>query len=213
MFSRVALSRVSSFLIFPSLLVSQLMNLRLRSVYPSVRVKLPSDPFRAVDIHLGPQPSPSTRTPRSLSSKRAYRQLHPFQLTVKNVRPLPRRRGESRTTDDAVLVPPVRLGFPPALLPLDTSLDSTLASLGIKSGDSIIVAESSEPTPAVSAPPVRVVTNASSAPAASTVKPTSGAVTYEEVDGGYLVLRVSIILENEMHPSDMSPQVVPDDNS
>ncbi|GAA5822990.1 hypothetical protein JCM11251_004449 [Rhodosporidiobolus azoricus] len=120
----------------------------------------------------------------------------------------------------------IRTGFPPKPLDPASSPSATLASLGLKSGDTIIVAEG-----AGGAPPAQASTSATSAPSTSSssipqkrpVSPSavpsasaaarkvptpqpvvappkasvaSAAPQFVEVDGGYLVLRV-----------------VPDDNS
>ncbi|GAA6016904.1 hypothetical protein JCM11491_006908 [Sporobolomyces phaffii] len=93
----------------------------------------------------------------------------------------------------------LRTGFPPKAVQAAIAQDSLLSSLGIRSGDTIIVSELPEsivaPTPALRAPSPRVATQSTSyAP-----PPASGPSSLPpsvEVDGGHLVLRV-----------------VPDDNS
>ncbi|GAA5905068.1 ubiquitin-specific protease OTU1 [Sporobolomyces salmoneus] len=101
----------------------------------------------------------------------------------------------------------LRTGFPPKPFATDTSPETSLSSLGIRSGDSIIVAQSAAQNPKSSssstAPPPPVVNSPVPSPAPSLPRQpvaSSGASSsspqFVEVDGGFLVLRV-----------------VPDDNS
>ncbi|GAA5826085.1 hypothetical protein JCM5353_004208 [Sporobolomyces roseus] len=102
----------------------------------------------------------------------------------------------------------LRTGFPPKLIDTSTSKDLPLSTIGIRSGDTIIVAESSstaatnssKPSPSpLAAPPPAVVSTPHSAAVATHPSParapaapqaSSNSPQFVEVDGGYLVLRV-----------------------
>ena len=117
-----------------------------------------------------------------------------------------------------------RIGFPPKPLASSTRPETTLLELGIQSGDQIAVAElppsnSSLVASSPAATPVRPTpvtqpnpTVKAMVPPVKDTRPLSGLSV--EVDGGFLVLRVSLHLASHMSSLTCTAlQVVPDDNS
>ena len=146
----------------------------------------------------------------SATFKGRYKSSHRSAATVKNVSSTRFTSETSRIWLKSLRFPSlVRTGFPPKLIDTSISQGAPLSILGIRSGDTIIVAESSAPATSNSSkpsplplatPPTVASSSSSSAPVATRPRPaqvptatkaSSNSPQFVEVDGGFLVLRVS----------------------
>lgn len=146
------------------------------------------------------------RMPPSLISESKLRRLLRSLPVSKSVSlELPAKRSSRAHLTEIVGVP-VRTGFPPKPIAAGAAPETSLSSLGIRSGDSIVVARSTstKTTASLAKPEPRASQNAPMPSAASfksdevahhSTGPTSSAQTnspqFVEADGGYVVLRVS----------------------